>query len=158
MIDDVVLRRFDSPDETRVFEKGLLEVVRIGGMTVARATYQPGWKWSQHVGPLTGAARCEVEHVGIHDNFFDLGGHSLVMVQVHSALQAFYGLDLSLVDMFRYPTVSALAQYIDQAESEPSAVQHGDERAAMRQASSRRQRQSRQERRLDHEAQRAQHE
>ena len=65
MIDDVVLRRFDSPDETRVFEKGLLEVVRIGGMTVARATYQPGWKWSQHVGPLTGAARCEVEHVGM---------------------------------------------------------------------------------------------
>ncbi len=60
----VVLKRFDSPDETRVFEKGRLEVVRIGGMTVARATYQPGWKWSEHVGPGVGAARCEVEHVG----------------------------------------------------------------------------------------------
>ena len=62
---DVILKRFESPDETRVFEKGRLEVVRIGGMTLARATYQPGWKWSEHVGPLTGAARCEVEHVGL---------------------------------------------------------------------------------------------
>ena len=60
----VVLKRFDSPDETRVFEKGRLEVVRIGGMTLARATYQPGWKWSEHVGPGVSAARCEVEHVG----------------------------------------------------------------------------------------------
>ena len=62
---DVILKRFESPDETRVFEKGRLEVVRIGWMTLARATYQPGWKWSEHVGPLTGAARCEVEHVGL---------------------------------------------------------------------------------------------
>ena len=65
MVPDVVLKRFDSPEETRVFERGKLEVVRIGGMTLARATYQPGWKWSKHVGPLTGAARCDVEHVGI---------------------------------------------------------------------------------------------
>ena len=65
MVSDVVLKRFESPDETRVFEKGRLEIVRIGGMTLARATYQPGWKWSEHVGPLTGAARCEVEHVGL---------------------------------------------------------------------------------------------
>jgi quercetin dioxygenase-like cupin family protein len=65
MVSDVVLKRFESPDETRVFEKGRLDIVRIGGMTIARATYQPGWKWSEHVGPLTGAARCEVEHVGL---------------------------------------------------------------------------------------------
>ena len=65
-VDEVVLKRFDTPEETRVFEKGRLEVVRIGGMTLGRATYQPGWKWSEHVGPLmgAGAARCEVEHVG----------------------------------------------------------------------------------------------
>ena len=63
----VVLKRFESPEETRVFEKGRLEIVRIGGMTLARATYEPGWKWSQHVGPLLGAgtARCEVEHLGM---------------------------------------------------------------------------------------------
>ena len=50
----VVLKRFDTPEETRVFEKGRLEIVRIGGMTLARATYEPGWKWSQHVGPGVG--------------------------------------------------------------------------------------------------------
>ncbi len=64
-MDDVILKRFSSPDETRVFEKGRLELVHIGGMTVGRATYAPGWKWSEHVGPLVGAERCLVEHVGL---------------------------------------------------------------------------------------------
>jgi hypothetical protein len=62
---DVILKRFESPDEVRVFEKGRLEVVRIGGMTVGRASYEPGWKWSAHVGPTVGATRCAVEHVGL---------------------------------------------------------------------------------------------
>lgn len=62
---DTVLRRFEEPDEVRTFEKGKFELVRIGGMTIGRATYQPGWKWSVHVGPSVGASRCNVEHVGI---------------------------------------------------------------------------------------------
>ena len=62
---EVILRRFEAPDETRVFEKGKLEVVRIGGMTVGRATYEPGWKWSEHVSPLAGTRLCEVGHVGM---------------------------------------------------------------------------------------------
>jgi mannose-6-phosphate isomerase-like protein (cupin superfamily) len=61
---DVVLKHFESPEQTRIFEKGRLEIVEIGGMTLARATYQPGWKWSLHVGPGVGAERCTVEHVG----------------------------------------------------------------------------------------------
>lgn len=62
---DVILRRFDSPDEVREMVKGRFEVVRIGGLTIGRATYEPGWKWSQHVGPTVGADRCSVEHVGL---------------------------------------------------------------------------------------------
>ncbi len=62
---DVILRRFDSPDEVREMVKGRFEVVRIGGLTIGRATYQPGWKWSEHVGPGVGARRCSVEHVGL---------------------------------------------------------------------------------------------
>jgi len=62
---DVVLKRFDRPDETREFEKGRFEVVDIGGMTIGRATYEPGWKWSEHVGVPLGKRRCDVEHVGI---------------------------------------------------------------------------------------------
>ncbi len=62
---ETVLKRFEEADEIRVFEKGRFEVVRIGGMTIGRATYQPGWKWSVHVGPSLGASRCNVEHVGL---------------------------------------------------------------------------------------------
>lgn len=62
---DVVLRRFESPDEVRIFEKGRLELVRLGPLTIGRATYMPGWRWSIHVGPQVGASRCVVEHVGL---------------------------------------------------------------------------------------------
>ncbi len=64
-MDEVILRRFETPDETRVFDKGRLELVRLPGMTVGRATYEPGWRWSLHVGPGVGAARCGVEHIGL---------------------------------------------------------------------------------------------
>jgi len=62
---DVILKRFDTPDETRVFEKGKFEIVRIGGITVGRASYEPGWKWSEHVGKPLGQTHCQVEHVGM---------------------------------------------------------------------------------------------
>ena len=62
---DVILKRFEAPDEVRTFEKGRFELVRLGGMTIGRATYEPGWKWSEHVGKATGAKSCKVEHVGM---------------------------------------------------------------------------------------------
>ena len=62
---DVELKRFDNPDETRLFEKGKFEIVHVGGMAIGRATYEPGWKWSVHVSPQAGTALCEVEHVGL---------------------------------------------------------------------------------------------
>jgi hypothetical protein len=62
---DLILRRFDAPDEVREMVKGRFEVVRIGGLTIGRAIYQPGWKWSEHVGPTVAADRCSVEHVGL---------------------------------------------------------------------------------------------
>jgi quercetin dioxygenase-like cupin family protein len=62
---EVILRRFESPDEVREFEFGRFEIVRIHGMTIGRATYQPGWKWSEHVGTALGQRSCHVEHVGM---------------------------------------------------------------------------------------------
>ena len=62
---DVILKRFAQPDEVRKMVKGRFEVVRIGGMTIGRATYDPGWKWSEHVGPTMGQTRCTVGHVGL---------------------------------------------------------------------------------------------
>ena len=62
---EVVLKRFDSPDETRTMTKGRFEIVRVGGLVLGRASYEPGWKWSVHVGPTVGEPRCTVEHVGL---------------------------------------------------------------------------------------------
>lgn len=65
MIDPVILKHFDAPDEVREMPKGRFEVIRLGGLEIGRATYQPGWKWSVDVGPAVGADRCIVEHVGL---------------------------------------------------------------------------------------------
>jgi uncharacterized RmlC-like cupin family protein len=62
---DVIRKRFEQPDEVRTFPRGRFELVALGGVTIGRATYEPGWKWSEHVGPGVGATRCHVEHVGL---------------------------------------------------------------------------------------------
>jgi len=62
---ETILKRFENPDEVRVFNKGRFEIIHIGGLTIGRASYEPGWKWSQDVAPLAGTALCEVEHVGL---------------------------------------------------------------------------------------------
>jgi|ERR1700689_3467904 quercetin dioxygenase-like cupin family protein len=59
-----VLRAFETPDEIREFDRGRFAIVRIAGTEIGLATYQPGWRWSLHVGPKMGASRCEVEHLG----------------------------------------------------------------------------------------------
>ena len=64
-MDSVILKRFDAPDELRTFEKGTFALVHLGGMTIGKATYEPGWKWSTHVGPVAGTATCQVAHVGM---------------------------------------------------------------------------------------------
>lgn len=61
----VILKRFEQPDELRTFPKGKFEIVHIGGMTVGRATYEAGWRWSKDVGAALGELFCSVEHVGL---------------------------------------------------------------------------------------------
>src|SRR4029453_7960959 len=57
-------KTFDSPDETRPFEdgKGQAEVVNIGGGSVIYGTFEPGWRWSEHVKPLAGTESCQSPH------------------------------------------------------------------------------------------------
>ncbi len=74
-----------------------------------------------------------VERVGIHDNFFDLGGHSLLLARVHEALAARFGVRLPMVDLFTHPTVDALARRLRQdapATSPPERQDQLDARAA----------------------------
>ena len=65
VLDSAILKRFETPDEVREMPLGRFEIVRLGGVAIGRATYQPGWRWSVHVGPAVGADRCTVEHVGL---------------------------------------------------------------------------------------------
>ncbi|MBW4685860.1 MAG: amino acid adenylation domain-containing protein [Komarekiella atlantica HA4396-MV6] len=53
-----------------------------------------------------------LEKIGIHDNFFEIGGHSLLLVTVHSQLQEILKAELSTLDLFRYPTINSLAEYL----------------------------------------------
>ena len=59
------MRRFETPDEIRVMSRGKFEIVHLGGVTIGRATYWPGWRWSVDVGPNVGTALCSLEHVGL---------------------------------------------------------------------------------------------
>src|SRR5258706_14144199 len=65
MTHETILKRFETPDEVRTFEKGRFEIVEIAGKTIGRATYQPGWRWSVHVAPVAGTPLCSVEHLGL---------------------------------------------------------------------------------------------
>ena len=61
----IEVKNFDSPDETRPFEgKGNAAIVNIGGRTVGRGTFEPGWRWSENVKPIAGTDSCEVSHLG----------------------------------------------------------------------------------------------
>ncbi len=62
---DTILKRFDAPDEHRTFPKGRFDVVRLANVTLGRATYEPGWRWSVDVGAATGQALCTTAHVGV---------------------------------------------------------------------------------------------
>ncbi len=59
-------KRFESPDEVRPFQdgKGKVELVELSGHMVGYGTFEPGWRWSEHVKPLSGTDSCKVEHIG----------------------------------------------------------------------------------------------
>jgi mannose-6-phosphate isomerase-like protein (cupin superfamily) len=57
-------RSFNSPDETRSPDRTKVEVVRLGAVTIARLTFQPGWTWSECVKPVVGTTSCQARHVG----------------------------------------------------------------------------------------------
>ncbi|HZI18010.1 MAG TPA: amino acid adenylation domain-containing protein [Pyrinomonadaceae bacterium] len=71
----------------------------------------------------------KVERVGVNDNFFDLGGHSLLLVQLLRRLQGALKRELTVVDLFRHPTVAALAVYLGRQEATEPSFEKVDERA-----------------------------
>jgi acyl carrier protein len=76
-----------------------------------------------------------VERVGLDDNFFDLGGHSLLVARVRFTLREKLGRDVALVDFFTYPTIRTLAQRLDEAaEANPVNIFDSQLRAARQKA------------------------
>ena len=59
-------RDFASPDEVRAFDRGRLELLRIGDSEIGRLVLQPGWRWSEHVKPIAGTELCEAPHFQYH--------------------------------------------------------------------------------------------
>jgi acyl-coenzyme A synthetase/AMP-(fatty) acid ligase/acyl carrier protein len=98
---------------------------------------RPGLK-TDYIAPQTEAERkiaaiwheiLQFKEVGIHDNFFDLGGHSLLMVRAHSKIQETFETKISIVELFKAPTVSALARRLTRQESTQTSVEQIHERA-----------------------------
>jgi len=85
-----------------------------------------------------------LDQVGTHDNFFDIGGNSLLMVQANGKLRRALETTVSLVDMFRFPTVSLLAKHLSQGSDGDAALQQGQDRAQVRKDAMARRRQARQ--------------
>jgi hypothetical protein len=62
---NVEVKSFDAPDEVRPFEgNGKADVVNVGGRTIGRGTFEPGWRWSDNVRPIAGTDSCQVSHLG----------------------------------------------------------------------------------------------
>jgi uncharacterized cupin superfamily protein len=60
------VKNFSKPDEVREFPKGKVELIRIGNATIGKATFEPGWKWSESVQPLVKTKSCEAPHFQYH--------------------------------------------------------------------------------------------
>ena len=73
-----------------------------------------------------------VERIGVNDNFFDAGGHSLLMVQVHNKLSDLFDKKISIVEMFAKPTISALAEYFSETNGHKPTFEKVMDRAARR--------------------------
>jgi amino acid adenylation domain-containing protein len=73
-----------------------------------------------------------VERIGVNDNFFDAGGHSLLMVQVHNKLSELFEKNISIVEMFAKPTIGALAEYFSETNGHKPTFDKVMDRAARR--------------------------
>jgi amino acid adenylation domain-containing protein len=65
--------------------------------------------WQEHL---------QVANIGVEDNFFDLGGHSMMILPIHERLAARFGEQITVIDLFSYPSISALAKYLEQPQDD----------------------------------------
>ena len=66
IMSDAQQKSFRKPDEVRKFPKGRLELIKISGVTISRAIFEPGWRWSTSIRPIAGTKSCEMPHFQYH--------------------------------------------------------------------------------------------
>jgi acyl carrier protein len=86
------------------------------------------------------ASVLRVEKLGVNDNFFDLGGASLTLVQISSQLKEVLGVDLPVIELFEYPTIGELAHYLSRQDGAQPSLQHAQDRASKQREAFKRQR------------------
>jgi natural product biosynthesis luciferase-like monooxygenase protein len=105
------------------------------------APSMPGATAADYVAPQTDLERTiagiwqdalQVVRLSTHDNFFDLGGHSLLMAQVHARLHEVLQMEVPVIELFKYPTVSSLAKYFNQRQHQQPALRQTDDRVKKR--------------------------
>ncbi|HFB67736.1 MAG TPA: non-ribosomal peptide synthetase, partial [Calditrichae bacterium] len=72
----------------------------------------------------------QVDTVGLNDNFFDLGGHSLNVIQLQTRVKEVFDREIAVVDLFKYPTVSAFARFLSEGHEEKQVTAQARERVA----------------------------
>jgi acyl carrier protein len=77
----------------------------------------------------------KVEQVGLQDNFFDLGGHSLLLIQLQRRLQEQLSIEVSVMDLFQHPTVADVVRLIDREQAAPASAQPHEDRARRQRSS-----------------------
>ena len=65
-MEKAIRKSFDSPDEVRLFPRGRVDLIKVGEVTLGRATLDPGWKWSTSVQPIANTKSCEASHFQYH--------------------------------------------------------------------------------------------
>ncbi len=80
--------------------------------------------WKEHL---------KLENIGIHRNFFDLGGHSLLLTLINHQLRRKTGIDISMVDMFQFPTIASLAEYLGKNKKSETEIEGITDRRKNRQ-------------------------
>jgi len=144
----------ERPDASLAEIRACLPASTKGTAAVAAA----GWarrRQSAYVAPASEMERVvagvweelfEVDELGVEDNFFDLGGHSILLLQAHARLRERLANDVSVVALLQYPTIRSLARHLSNAEMPSAAVGAVRDRAMMQRRALARQR-SRQGRR-----------
>jgi len=104
---ETLLRSFNNADEVREFPFGRFEIVKVAGIALGRATYQPGWKWSEHNAPKAGTALCHIPHTGVA-----IAGHGVVQYETGERLDLVPGTVFHITTVPHDSWVEGNAEYV----------------------------------------------